>query len=319
MKVAHWTFFNGSGLANVATDMAEADSAIGLESVICDQNNPETWEKGMNAHVHVVHSHMPDKLTFNKASKIVIVQHGSPEHIFEISVQQGTSGAYAPGDSFALSAFFLKRADAVVTFWPRHAAIWETMTDKPVFCVPMGIKKDFWTRQDIAPLAGSPALFTAENMHNCKWPLDIFFLWPHLAERLPDARLHVANIPANQAPWWWPLAYMNGSRYSTFMNSLRFDHSTLKIYLSAAPFYYSPVRYGDHNRISLEAAACGAKIISFEGNEYAHHWVREGDQRRQLEDLVAILSGTREERQPLPVPDISETAAALLQVYKEIA
>jgi hypothetical protein len=299
--------------------MAKADADIGLESVICDQNNPSTWEQGMDADVHVVHSHLPDKITFKKGTKMVIIQHGSPEHVFEISVQQGAAGVYAAGDSFALSAFMLKKADAVVTFWPRHAAIFETMTDKPVFCIPMGIKNDFWTKQEIAPLSGSPALFTAENMHNCKWPIDMFYLWPHLIEALPDARLHVVNIPLNQQNWWWPLSYMNGCRYTMFMTGMRFDAATLRNYLSAAPYYYSPVRYGDHNRMSLEAAACGSKVISFEGNEYAHYWVREGDGRRQTEDLIAILSGKVPERQALPVPDISDTATAMLRVYKEIA
>jgi hypothetical protein len=192
------------------------------------------------------------------------------------------------------------------------------MTDKPVFCIPMGIKKDFWVKQDLPPLAGTPALFTAENMHNCKWPIDMFFLWPHLMKSLPDARLHVTNIPINQQNWWWPLSYMNGSKYTMFMSAMRFDATSLRNYLSATPFYYSPVRYGDHNRISLEAAACGAKIISFEGNEYAHYWVHEGDQRRQLIDLVAILSGETIERSPFLVPDIKDMEEAMLQVYKAV-
>jgi len=46
MKVAHWSFFNGSGLTNVATDMAVADTAMGINVVLCDTNNSTTWEKG---------------------------------------------------------------------------------------------------------------------------------------------------------------------------------------------------------------------------------------------------------------------------------
>ena len=319
MKVAHWTFFNGSGLTNVATDMAEADTAMGLQAVLCDTNNHETWEAGMDANIHVVHAHLPDKLSFDKKTKIIIVEHGSPEHIFEQSLQQGVAPSYAAADSFSLACFFLKRANAVVTFWPRHAAIWETLTGKPVYCIPMGVKLDFWQRQQgIAPLAGNPPLFTAENAHNCKWPLDLFLLWPHLIERFPDARLHAINIPTDQHRWWWPLAFLNGSRYTSYMTALRFDPLNLRNYLSAAPYYYSPVRYGDHNRICLEAAACGSKVVSFEGNEYAHYWVREGDQRRQLEDLTRILKGEVQEREPLAVPDIKDTAAAMLQIYHKI-
>jgi galactitol-specific phosphotransferase system IIB component/glycosyltransferase involved in cell wall biosynthesis len=319
MKLTHWTFFNGSGLANVAVDMAEADRQFGFDVTVCDTNNVETWEKGMDADIHVVHSHIPDKLSFDKSKRIITVQHGAPEHIFQISVEQGAAGGYGTGDSFSLAHFFLKRSNALVTFWPRQAEILETLTDRPIFCIPMGIKKDFWTHQDIPPMVGTPSIFTSENAHTCKWPLDMFLIWPRIVKEIPSARLHAINMPLNQQRWWWPLSYANNSNYSTYMSAMRLDAAGLRNYLSASNFYYSPVRYGDHNRMSLEAAACGTKVISYEGNEYAHYWVREGDQRRQVVDLLRILKGEAEERTPLPVPDIIDTAKAMLQVYKEIA
>jgi hypothetical protein len=299
--------------------MAAGDIANGLDAILCDTEKPETWDQGMDADVHVVHSHCPDKISMDKSKKVVIIQHGSPEHIFEISVQQGIQNIYAAGDSFALISFFLRRANAIVTFWPRHESIWKTMTDRPVYCIPMGIDRNFWAKvEGIPPLSGEPAIFTAENAHNVKWPLDLFFLWPLLTERFCNARLHSVNIPTDQHRWWWPLSYMNTARYTMFMSAMRLDAPNLKNYLSAAPFYYSPVHYGDHNRLSMESAACGCKIISFTGNEYAHYWVREGDHRTQLEDLTNILNGTTQAREPLQVPTTKEMSTKMKEIYEAI-
>lgn len=318
MKISHWTFHNGSGLSNVAEEMSAGDRLMGLDSVVCDTEHPETWDQGMDADIFVVHSHVPDKISFDKSKKIILIPHGSPEHVFEISVRQGIDGGYAPGDSFALIAYFLRRANAICTFWPRHVFIWQTMTDRPVYGIPMGIDPLFWAKQEVPPLAGNPAIFTCENAHNVKWPLDMFLLWPYLMERFPDARLHATNIPTDQHRWWWPLSYMNTSRYTAFMTAMRFDHPTLRNYLSAAMYYYSPVRYGDFNRICLEASSCGCKVISHEGNSYAHYWIHEGDQRKQLDDLTEILSGNVEPREAAPVSTTLDMAEAMLQVYERV-
>ena len=81
MKTTHWTFFNGSGLTNVATDMAAAEKQLGIDSTLCDTFDPASWEVGMNADVHVVHSHIPDELAFNGNTKMVVIQHLSLIHI----------------------------------------------------------------------------------------------------------------------------------------------------------------------------------------------------------------------------------------------
>lgn len=299
--------------------MAKEEGRIGINSVLCDTMNPTSWDKGMDADIHIVHSHLPDELAFKKGAKIVTIQHGSPEHSFEISVTQGTNNGYGAGDSFSIGSFLIRQASAVVTFWPRHVAIWETMTDKPVFCIPMGVDREFWKYQEnIPPLSGQPSLMTAENSHTCKWPLDLFFMWPHVIEEIPAARLHALNIPMDQHKWWLPLAYLNKTHYTSYLSANKLGKEELRRFFSAAGFYYSPVRYGDFNRISLEALSSGCKIISFEGNEYAHYWVREGDQRRQREDLLNILQGKAAERVPEEVPSVIDTAAAMIRIYKEI-
>ena len=317
MKIAHWTLLNGSGLANVASDICEAEKKLGSNSVLCNTQDQATWEAGMDADIHVCHSHVPDKITLQTDKKIVAVQHGSPEHVFELSVTQGLNGNYGANDSLAIVGFLMQRSDVVVSFWPRQAEIFKTMTRAPVITLPMGIDTKFWQpvpKQKI--LSGAPAIFTAENCHNCKWPIDLVFMWPWIVKYMPDARAHFINIPYDQHRWWLPLAYMNTTRYTTFISPLKLGKVQLRDFYCAADFYYSPVEYGDFNRTSLEAFACGTKIISYKGNEFAHFWIDEGDQRVQAQQLLDIMSGQTKPREiTAKVADISETAKAMLDIY----
>lgn len=303
----------------MATDLAGAEKALGLDTVVCDTFNKDTWDKGMDADVHVIHSHIPDKLAFDTTKKIVAFQHGSPEHSFQVSVEQGINHGYGAGDSLSIGIYFVKRADAIVTFWERHGHIWESMTSKPVYVIPMGVDRSFWTQQEgVTPLAGEPSVFTAENSWPQKWPLDLVFFWPRIVEAFPEARLHALNLPQDQMRFWTELAVSNSTHYTSYMYTIKLDHDHLRNFFSASSYYYSPVHYGDHNRVSMEASACGCKVISFEGNEYADYWIREGNGQRQADDLIAILKGEVEPRQKEDVPDLMDTAQAMLTIYGKI-
>jgi len=316
LKITHWTLMNGSGLANVASDICNTERALGADSVLCNTQVPSTWEAGMAADIHVVHSHIPDKLSLCTDAKMVVVEHGSPEHAFELSVTKGTDGSYGASDSFAILSYLIKRASAVVTFWPRQAEIWKTMTNAPVITIPMGIDTEFWKpvpKQNV--LSGIPALLTAENCHTCKWPIDLMIMWPWIVKELPNARAHFLNIPYDQHRWWLPLAYMNDARYTTFISASKLPKDQLRQFICAADYYYSPVEYGDFNRMSLEAKSCGCKVISYAGNDYADFWITEGDQREQAKQLLGIFKGEIQARPTLAIPDIKETAKQMLEIY----
>lgn len=318
MRVVHWSIFNGSGLATMGIEMCKAEQELGNPSIICDTQDMSTWSKGMEGDIHVIHSHMPDSLIFDRGKKVVAVQHGSPEHVFEESVKAGLTGNYGASDPLAMAGYFLKRADAVITFWARQEFILRKMTSAPLFCLPMGTDTTFWNpvpKQNL--LTGKPAVLTAENHHNCKWPIDAMLMWPYVVEQVPSARIHFMNVPYDQHRWWVPLSYMTGTVYTSYMG-LKFSPTQLKNFFAACDFYYSPVRYGDYNRVSLEAKACGAKVISYRGNEYADYWITEGDQREQAKELIDILQGKREPREVKPVPDIKDTAARMLEIYRSI-
>lgn len=320
MKIAHWTLANGSGLHRVAEDLSLNERSMGHESKVIVSTDKAQWDEGMGADIHVSHSHIPDSV-LKKDSKVVWVGHGTPEHCFQISVEQGLRGTYAPSDSFMVSQYWLQHADAVVTFWERHRAIWKTLCDRhtEVHCIPLGVDTDFWKPfAGRGRFAGSPSLFSAENCHYIKWPLDLFIMWPFITEELREARLHCHYVPSDQHRWWFPLVNRNGAYYRSFISGNRFNDAELLNAFNSVDYYIGLVRYGDFNRIALEAKASGTKVISYRGNPYADYWLTEGDQRIMAQELLEILRGNVKPRETVVIPDIGDTARAMIRIYERV-
>lgn len=327
MKVCHWAMLNKSGMHRVAESIVAAEKALGIDSHLCDAMTSDwaTLDKYLDADIHVSHTHIQDvfRAAIKKKHKIVWVGHGTPEHVFQSAVEEGSRKSYGHADGLMLCMNWLRTADACVTFWPRHQAIWQSLCDKgrEVQCVPLGVDKTFWKPIPTqGKYAGEISLFTAENCHYIKWPLDLFILWPwvypHLTKR---ALLHSAYLPNDMHRWFFPLVNRNGTSYASHISPIAFSHENLRNAFVSTDYYIGLVRYGDFNRVCLEAAACGSKLISYRGNEYADFWVTEGDQRIMAAELIAILNGvTKPREKKLQVPDISETAAAMAKIYDKL-
>jgi hypothetical protein len=320
VKVAHWVMKNGSGMYRVALDLSTAERARGLDSVCvdCDPEKGEI-ENGLGADIHVLHTHIPDKIDLSK-TKVIWVCHGTPENMFHSSVDESHKG-HGAGDAWMVVHHYLHRADAIVTFWARHYEIWKSMAGKRamVECIPMGIDRSFWVKQKSpGKFAGAPAVLSAENCHWIKWPFDLLIAWAWVAEEIRSARLHLFYLPLEQCRWFYPMAFDIGAAYRSFMVSGAFEPEGLRNAFASVDFYAGLVRYGDHNRISLEAHASGCPVISYRGNEYADYWVDEGDQRTIAAQLKMILRGDMPKRETPETPDISETAAAMMKIYERI-
>lgn len=327
MKVLHWTSFNGSGLDRTAHAMSEAEQRLGIDARACNALNEMTWtdEALSDVDVHVCHVHMPDRARprLTRPAKVVWIGHGTPEYTLQMSMEEGTrSGRYGFADSFMLMQYWLQHADARVTFWPRHKAIYETMVDKgtPIYLAPMGVDKRFWCPgESRGKWAGSPSLFSAENAHWLKWPVDLMLLWPWIAEQHAGATLHICNLPQDQHRWLFPLANRNGAHFRAYLSSIRWGPDDLRNVFRSIDFFIGLVRYGDHNQLSQQAAATGARSITYRGNPYADFWLTEGDQREMTTELLAILRGEVEPRAKEIVPDITDTAQAMLSIYEKVA
>lgn len=320
MKVAHWTLCNGSGMHRMAEEISLAERVLGVDSVLIPCEDSSKWSESEDADVHVNHTHLPDHPK-KKDAKTVWVGHGTVEHCFHMSVEEGLNKGYGAGDTWMIVSHWLKQSDALVTFWPRQRDIWQTMVDKGriVDYVPMGIDLNFWKPVvSQGKWVGSPSVLTAENCHYIKWPLDLVLMWPWIADEILDARLHLIYLPNDQHRWWFPLMFANGAAFKSYITGSAFSKESLRNAFSSVDFYCGLVRYGDVNRICLEAKASGCKTISWRGNEYADFWLTEGDQRIQKEEMLAIMKGEVEPRKATPVPSILDTAEGMLRIYERI-
>lgn len=328
MKTAHWTAFNTSGMNRVAETMAEAERRLGIDAHLCNIHTDAEWEHVFDADVHICHTHLPTKYKgkalrrwLTKPQKIVWVSHGTPENVFQNSVEMGSQGKYGHGDGWMLLEYWLRNSDARVTFWPRHKAIFDTMVDRgtTVHCVPLGVNHEYWSSGVSAgKWAGDPCVWSGENSHYIKWPLDLILMWPWVWRELDDAILHCVMVPHDQHRWFAPLIDANGSGFAMHWSAIRFDQSLLRNIFKSIDFQIGLVRYGDFNRLGLEANVAGATTISYAGNPYSDFWLPEGDQRTTANELVRILKGDVEPRAKEPVPTDDAMAQAMIGVYESI-
>ncbi len=323
MKVIHWGYRNGSGLHRVSQDLADAEVKLGIDSVMLSTLEAPDVQKGVEvgADIHVSHSHVPDEVR-NKDTKIVWVAHGTPEHCFQVSVEQNVHKGYGAGDAWMLLQYWLQVSDAVVTFWPRHQLLYQSLSDKHTIidCIPLGVDKTFWQpTKSAGKYYGNPTVFTCENAHSIKWPLDLMIMWPWITDEVPLARLHAIYLPSDQHRFWFPLANRNRASFKAFLAGSVFGKEDLRNAFNSVDYVTSFVRYGDFNRICLEAKASGVKIISFAGNPYADYWIPEGDQRIQVGFMIDILKGKMLPRDPVEeVVDITQTATEMIKIYERI-
>jgi hypothetical protein len=320
MKVRHWSMQNGSGMHRVAESMAMGETALGHDSRVVDCTvKSDAWDEALSAEIQVIHTHFPDELRPKTKGKVVWVAHGTPDHVFQSSVEVGTTGSYGHADPFMLMQYWLRNADAKVTFWPRHRWIYQHMVDKgtTVHCVPLGVDKAHWSSGvSRGKWAGTPSVLTCENSHYIKWPYDLLQAWPDVYPVVPGAKLHVLYLPRDQHRWFFPLVNANGASYGSHISPISFDHAEFPNVLSSVDYYCGLVRYGDMNRMCLEANAAGCKTISYTGNPYSDFWIPEGDQRVIAETLTRILRGDEKPREKTPVPDLSDTATAMVAIYQ---
>lgn len=331
MKICHWSMLNGSGMHAVAKSMVQGEIALGVDARLLDPFDATQlgWDDVLDADVHVNHTHIPDRIgtvAFHKAvtkpHRFVFPIHGTPELVFEGSVEDAKANGYGAGMSYAHHQRGMQIADAIVAFVPRHRDFYDLATDKHTIVdqVPMGIDTAFWGGSTVAgKYAGSPSFITAENQHAFKWCIDLVRVWPWVRAELDEAILHAVNIPGGMLRFVDVLAARCGSNHGSYIGAWSYDHENLRNIFRQCDYYISPVRYGDFNRACLEAKAAGCKVISFPSNPYADFWIPEGDQRTWAKALIRIGKGEAAARpDALPVPTLADMAHAMIGIYERV-
>lgn len=313
---------------HVAVQCADAERRLGKDSQIVDIGKADTWDEALDADIHVCHTDFPEsvRVKITTPYKSVFVVHGTPEVVFESSIERFAYPGYGISDGWQLLKHWLRHADATVTFWDRHASFYRSMfprrvAEQMVRVVPLGVDTAFWAGgTSHGPYQGQPSVWTSENQARIKWVLDTIVAWPLVSQELPDACLHAHYIPTGLHRFFIDLANDNDCAFKAHLSSACFPHESLRDIWKDVDFFWSPVRYGDHNNIFMQAAAVGGpEMISYAGNVYADYWIAEGDQRTMAKQLVPILRHEVEPRpDKLPVPDLEDMAKAMIAVYESL-
>jgi hypothetical protein len=330
VKIIHWSMLNHSGMHHVAESMARAELAMGVESRLMDpfDKDQSGWEMALDADIHVAHTHIPEKMgtipwrrAIVKPYKMVFPVHGTPEHFFENSVKEGVTNGYNAGVSYIHHQHGMQQADAIMSFVPRQQWLFDLATDKStvVDLIPMGVDHAYWVGgASKGKYAGEPSVLTCENQHEFKWGVPIASVWQYVRREVDNAILHWSAIPLDLHRFVFPMLARYGS-YGTVVGSWSYAADTLRDIFKSIDFYVSPVRYGDFNRLSMEASAAGAKVISFPGNDYADFWMHEGHHRAMADDLIRILSGQEPPRaEKKPAPTEADMARVTINVYNRV-
>lgn len=304
--------------------MSDGDRAMGHDSHLCDPSREETWVHALaGADVHVAHTDFP--VAVRKVypnAPVVFVGHGTPEVMMMEALDASNVPGYAPADGWMLLRHWIRNAHAVVTFWPRHRDIYQRILGRQgiVDAVPMGVETEFWKGGEFpGKYLGEPSVWTSENAHRIKWAFDFIAAWPQVIESLPFAKLHAHYMALPVHRFMIDFANSNGAAIGAILSAATWDHRVLRNIWKGFDFFLGLVRYGDHNQLSLQAAATGMKTISYRGNEYADYWVTEGDHRVMAQELVAIFKKDVEPRaNKLPVPDVKDTGVAMNAVYERL-
>lgn len=330
IKTVHWVSPNNSGMHHVAASMARAELAIGVEARVLDPHDASEsgWELALEADVHINHTHLPDTIggkSFKRSSlkplTTVFVHHGTPEVIFDIAVKESEGNPYNAGTGMAQHFRLMQESDATVCFVPRHRDLLDLMTDKAtkIDCVPMGMDAAFWSGGiNQGRYTGKPSFYNCENAYPFKWAVDFLRVWRWVWDEIPGATLHVTHLPTNTLEQVKMMTSRSGAVYGTVAGSWKYDAMNLRNIFTQVDFYLSTVRYGDFNRMSMEAGSSGLKVISYLGNPYADYHIREGDIRESVKDLIAIGKGEVAPRDKTPIPSERDMAEAMVNVYERI-
>jgi hypothetical protein len=316
--------FNSSGMHRVAESMVKIERELGLDSMLVNMHatNAAELDEVAKCDIFVPHTHFPNevKKRLTKPLKMVFLSHGTPEYIVNSAFADGKQG-YGHGDGLMLWMHWMKTADAVCTFWPRHQAIMQSMCDKAtkVHLVPLGLDHAFWkAAPSKGKFSGNPSVMTSENSHSIKWAYDLFICWSWIYDKIPDACLHATYVPTDQHRYWFPLINRNGTSYGAHVSPLIWQHDELRSILKSVDYYCNLVRYGDFNHMGLQAALCGTKVISYRGNPFSDFWITEGDQRGMADELLAIFRGEVKPRVKDVIPALEETGLAMKAIYETV-
>lgn len=214
MKIRHWMRREKSGLAFTTLELVQAEEAIGHQAEL-RQPDQTVLYGGFDGppDVHCIHSQIHPSTYHDRVPKFLWC-HGEPLS----SVGNGVSMRAIVDLAPLCEAFIAMRHEE----W----AVWQSI--KKTYVVPKGIDLSRFRPLDVPPhdpkdatskLSGAPAVLYAEHWRGSRNPLYVCAAMERVAQRYPDARLHLFNC-TDQKMYQTFKDLVRHCRWSTFTRTL---------------------------------------------------------------------------------------------------
>jgi glycosyltransferase involved in cell wall biosynthesis len=203
-----------SGLAFTTLELVESEARQGHNVELRQPDDAVLYGGVERPDVHLIHSQISPRTYHDRIPKFLWC-HGEPLS----SVGNGVSMRAIVDLAPLCEAFLAMRQDE----WP----IWQSI--KKTYVVPKGIDlQRFYPLEDVAPhdakqpaskLSGAPAVLYAEHWRGSRNPLYVCAAMERVAQRYPDARLHLFNC-TDQKMHATFLALTRHAKWSTFLRTI---------------------------------------------------------------------------------------------------
>lgn len=226
MNLQHWMRREKSGLAFTTLELVEAEERQG-NGVDLRQPDDTVLYGGFSGapDVHIIHSQIHPRTYHDRVPKFLVC-HGEPLS----SVGNGVSMRAIVDLAPLCEAFIAMRREE----W----AVWNSI--RKTYVVPKGIDLARFCPIEVPPhdannpaskLSGAPAVLYAEHWRGSRNPLYVCLAMERVAQRFPDARLHLFNCTdqkmhqtfkdlARHAKWSTFLRTLSGPVHDDEVNAL---------------------------------------------------------------------------------------------------
>ncbi len=209
MKITHYVKRENSGLLRCALEYAHWEERLGHDVCLTEPSETEPmYGNNGTTDIHAIHSQLAPKTYHDNKPKIMFM-HGEPLSSVANKISMKAIVDLAP----LCEAFICMREEEQV--------IWNTI--KRTYRVPKGVDleqyKPIELPEDVKKLSGSPAVLYCENWRGERNPLYLCVAMQLVAEKYPDARLHLFNC---QSPELFKTfkALADNNKWYTFLRTM---------------------------------------------------------------------------------------------------
>lgn len=284
MRVVHFANWapRQSGMYESTKDQIKYERSEGLQSDLCDPHDkykdgaadkvddgwltPIPHEAAKEADVWVLHSFIPDSIKAEFDKKITVaVLHGPNEHMLlkEFTTERRE-------EAFNLHINILWRYGATVAINQHEYDILKLYDEKKrLHYIPNSIDLERYGSGDGEPgwtYQNHPAICSFDVPRLEKLPAHIIWSMPRIAEKIPTARLNLYSLTLEPIGTWRNIFCRSHERKLQHLcENIQLENNNLRPFMRGADMVFNNNISGIASRVSMEAMAMGAPVISYGG------------------------------------------------------